>query len=223
MRTRRLGTLLTGLLVIPALVALLASAAGAHVDAEATQAADGTSTINFTFRHGCSGAPTTLLRVELPSGTTNVQPQNPTGWTSAADGTELQWTGGSVPDGEVATFTAVMRVPGAAGETVFLPTLQGCPAGAEEAWIDESDDPEAENAAPRIVLTVDVAAPSTTTTSTTTVPSSPTTAELASSQSGDSDGTHIALIALIVAIIAVVVVIVVVALRYLGSRTKPSA
>lgn len=224
-RTRRLVAVLTGALLIPVIVLGLAASASAHVDAEATQGADGISTVEFSFQHGCGEAPTTSLRIELPPGTTDVKAENPTGWTSTADGGELQWSGGSVPSGQTATFTASMRIVGAAGETVFLPTLQGCPDGAEEAWIDKSDDPEAENAAPRIVLTAAVAAPTTasTTPTTTTSTTSTTTNELAAEQSSDSNSSHVGMIILIVAIVVIVIAAVVIALRFVGNRTKSSS
>ena len=42
------------------------------------------------------------------------------------------------------TFVATMTLTDPEGTTVFLPTIQGCEGGAEEAWIDKSDDPEAD-------------------------------------------------------------------------------
>lgn len=222
-RTRRLAAPIAGALLITVMVLGLTGTASAHVDAEATQAADGLSTVDFSFQHGCGEAPTTSLRIQLPEGTSDVQAENPSGWTSAVNGNELQWTGGSVPGGQTATFTASMRIVGTAGETIFLPTLQGCPDGAEEAWIDKSDDPEAENAAPRIVLTEAVTALTTTSTTTTAPPTTSTTTELAAEQSSDSSSTHVGMIILIVAIVVLVIAAAVVALRFVGNRTKSSS
>ena len=56
-----------------------------------------------------------------------------------------------------------MQVSGAAGATIWFPTVQGCPS-AEEAWIEipAAGGAEPENVAPSIVLTADVAATTTT-------------------------------------------------------------
>ena len=128
---------------------VLPVAAGAHVGAEAVTS-DGVTTVTFGFHHGCDGAATTGLRVQLPEGATDVEPQDVAGWTSEVSGGELTWTGGSVADGDDGEFTATMVLADAEGTTVFLPTIQEC-GTAQEAWIDRSDDPEAANAAPRIV------------------------------------------------------------------------
>src|SRR5262245_45247204 len=113
-------------------VLLWPASALAHVTATAT-AGGAETAVSFTFTHGCSSQPTTSLRVQLPVGTADVQAADPPGWTHTVTDTELHWTGGSIPDGQRGTFTATMQLPGNAGETVFLPTLQGCPS-AEEAW-----------------------------------------------------------------------------------------
>ena len=144
-----------------AVVLAVAPPAGAHVGATSETAA-GVTTITFTFTHGCDEAPTTSLRVQLPEGATDVEPQDPPGWTSEVSGGELAWTGGSIPNGARGTFVASMVLADAEGTTVFLPTVQGCPDGAEEAWIDRSEDPEAAAAAPRITAGAVVAAPPTT-------------------------------------------------------------
>ena len=139
----------------------LSGAAGAHVGA-ASETTDGVTTVTFTFSHGCEEAPTTSLRVLLPEGATDVEPQDPPGWTSEVSGVEIAWTGGSIPNGDKGTFVASMVLVDPEGSTVFLPTVQGCPDGVEEAWIDKSEDPEASAAAPRITAGAVVAAPPTT-------------------------------------------------------------
>ena len=143
-------------------VGLAPTAAWAHVGAAATAEPGGATKVTFTFTHGCESAPTTSLRVQLPAGTSGVTAEDPAGWTSTVTASELQWTGGSIPNGQRGSFSAVMTVPGQAGETVFLPTIQGCPGGAEEAWIAKTPDPEATDAAPRIVLSSTSAATTTT-------------------------------------------------------------
>jgi uncharacterized protein YcnI len=164
--TKRLVLIGTAL-AIAAAICLVPTAAWAHVGAAAAPAANSATAVTFTFTHGCETAPTTSLRVQLPAGASGVAPENPPGWTSTATETEVSWTGGSIPNGQRGSFRVVMTIPGQAGETVYLPTIQGCPGGVEEAWIDKSPDPEATNAAPRIVLTSTVTS---TTAITTTVP-----------------------------------------------------
>lgn len=171
--------------------------AGAHVDAEATQDA-GISTITFSFNHGCDGLDTTGIDMQLPPGATEIAPQSPTGWTAQVNADVLSWTGGSIPDGEAASFVASMRIPGEAGETVYLPTLQKCDEG-ENAWIDRSDGEDVAYPSPRIVLAETVAAPSTTpapsVAPTSAVPIAPTPGgdgvvdqDLAASDTGDGGG-----------------------------------
>lgn len=165
---------------------LAPSAAWAHVNAGAAPAAGGATKVTFTFDHGCAGAPTTSLRVQLPEGTSGVTPEDPTGWTSTSSASELRWTGGSIPDGQRGSFAATMTIPGQAGETVYLPAIQGCPDGVEEAWIDKTPDAGATTAAQRIVLTTTVT-PTSATTSTTTAASS--TSTVASTTSTNPPGT----------------------------------
>jgi Domain of unkown function (DUF1775) len=103
------------------------------------------------------------------------------GWTSAVDpesGT-VTWSGGSVPDGTEAAFPVVVQLPTTPGEVLFK-TIQTTEAG-ELAWIQEEES-EAEGAspAPRLTLTADPNATTTTTVgaTTTTVGSTETTEEL---------------------------------------------
>lgn len=129
----------------------LASPASAHVEAQGETAADGLTTVTFSFSHGCNGSPTNSLKVELPPTTNEVKPENPPSWSSTVDRSQLTWIGGPITDHDPGAFTATMRLVGSKGETVYLPTVQGCEQG-EDPWIELTPDAEAENAAPRIVL-----------------------------------------------------------------------
>ena len=159
-RARRAPVALAGAV---ALLVALAAPAWAHVDAEGVTDASGITTVTFAFEHGCAGSPTRQLTIQLPDGTTEVTPQNPAGWTSTVSSGVLEWTGGPIPDTEKGEFVSSMRIVGAKGTTVFLPTKQICVAG-ENDWLEKTDDPEADNAAPRIVLTETVAPDTTVTT-----------------------------------------------------------
>lgn len=166
---------------IVAATALIALAvpAFAHVDAEGETAATGITTVTFTVEHGCGTSPTTSMKIELPAGTTEVKAQETAGFTAAVTADTLTWSGGSLP--AEGTFVADMRVVGTAGDTIFLPTIQGCSVG-ENDWIEKTDDPEADNAAPRFTLTQTVA-PASSTTSTTAAGSTPTTKATSTTQS----------------------------------------
>jgi uncharacterized protein YcnI len=132
------------------LVVAVAAPAFAHVEAEGSTK-DGVTTVEFSFTHGCGESPTKELRIQLPAGTTAVEPEDPTGWTSKVTDTELTWTGGPAANGTKTSFEAAMKLTGSEGETVFFPTIQSCTEGTED-WIEKDADPEGEHAAPRIVL-----------------------------------------------------------------------
>jgi uncharacterized protein YcnI len=170
-----------------AVLLLAATPAFAHVEAKGDTAATGITTVKFSFTHGCSGSPTTSLKVQFPEGTSEVTAVNPAGWTSAVSANTLTWSGGSIPDPTPGAFQADMRLVGAQGATVFLPTIQGCAQG-EETWIELTPDPEAENAAPRIELTQTVAASptSSTTEASVTTTSAVTASTKTSAQEADA-------------------------------------
>src|SRR6478609_1555282 len=132
--------------VTAAALVALAVPAFAHVEADGVTAATGITTVTFKVEHGCGDSPTTSMKIELPDGTTDVKAQDSGGFTSTVAGGTLTWSGGSLP--AAGTFVADMRVVGNAGDTIFLPTIQGCVVG-ENDWIEKTTDPEADNAAPR--------------------------------------------------------------------------
>lgn len=161
-RSTRTGA---GTLVAVVLAVLLgwAGTAAAHVEstpAGAEGATDdaGITTIVFSFDHGCDGSPTTALRVQLGEQVTEPVPVDPAGWTSSigpagTSGQVLEWSGGSVPDGEAGRFELRARVVGTEGDVVYFPTVQQCAEG-EHAWIEvpERGADEPENPAPSITL-----------------------------------------------------------------------
>jgi uncharacterized protein YcnI len=203
-------------LVALAVLILGAPPAFAHVEVGGSSVApSGVATVTFTFDHGCSGQPTTSLRMQIPDGVTDVVPGAADGWQTAVTPTEFSWTGGSVPDHQEAEFTATMQVSGAAGTTIWFPTVQGCPSG-EEAWIEipAAGGAEPENVAPSIVLTADIAATTTTagpsTTRTTLVPG-----EAAVTKEG-SPTNNTGLVVGLVAVGAIVIGALVLFLRYRG-------
>ncbi len=159
----------------------LAGPAAAHTEAEATAASAGRTAITFTYEQECADeAPATGLRVQVPDGATDVQPQPVEGWTASATATEVDWRADGPPTADQDTFTVEMVLAEPAGATVYLPAIQLCPDGEEIAWIQlpGADGAEPEFPAPSIVVpenatvaTTPTTAPETTTTAgpTTTV------------------------------------------------------
>lgn len=158
------------------LVLLLASPT--HVEPTVAEAPAGSrAELGFTVEHGCGGSPTVEVAMQLPAEVADPEPVELPGWTATVDDRVVTWAGGPLPDGEAATFTVSVGLPATPGVTLLFPTVQTCEAG-ELAWIAEDGGAtEADNPAPRIVLTdLDPAD----TTSTTAAPASPT-------EDGDED------------------------------------
>ncbi len=100
--------------------------ASAHVLlATAQPNGDGTTTLTFTFDHGCGTAPTTELAVSLPSGITAVTTAatiQPPGWSAQATTDQVSWTGPGVTTGHhQAEFAVVTRIVGTVGQTFQFP------------------------------------------------------------------------------------------------------
>jgi uncharacterized protein YcnI len=213
------------LIALVALVALAAPAA-AHADADATPAAAGRTSITFTFGHGCDGAPTTVFRVEIPEGATDIRPQDPPGWSSTVEPDQVLWTGGSIP--ESGSFTVEMVLAQPVGTTVVVPVIQECPGGLEEAWIQLPDGSGTEPAmpAPSFVVPANDTVPTTATTATTTVAaaSTDTTARMQIEQTpitveGSETNTS-GLIIFVIAVGAIVIGAIVLFLRHRGQGTN---
>jgi len=145
-------------------VVALAGPAAAHTEAEAAASASGRTTITFTAEAECAdgSAATTGLRVQLPQGATDVQPENQAGWTSQVTATEVDWTA-PAPSIDQDTFTVEMVLAQPVGATVYLPTIQGCPGGEEIAWIQVPTTPgqQLDHPAPSIVVPANATTPTT--------------------------------------------------------------
>lgn len=149
--------MLKKLISAAALVAFGTVAAFAHTTLETAEAPVG-STYKAVFRvpHGCEGKPTNVVRVQIPEGVIAVKPMPKPGWTLEKvkgsyekpydyHGTpvnegvkEVVWQGGNLADDEYDEF--VLRAyltPGLpAGRMLYFPTMQGCPGGTTERWIE---------------------------------------------------------------------------------------
>lgn len=159
----RASRVLLSSLVLAAVVLSAAAPVAAHTTASAAADDAGRTRVTLAFSHGCGTAPTIALRVQLPADTTDVLVEDPEGWTSTVSQDEIRWDGGSVPDGVPATFTFAAVLTATAGTRVTLPSIQLCPGGAEEAWIEplNPDGTEPASPAPTIVVPVNATTPTT--------------------------------------------------------------
>ncbi|WP_026782306.1 YcnI family protein [Pleomorphomonas koreensis] len=146
----------TRLAALGAAALMLASPALAHVTLEAPQATAG-STYKAVLRvpHGCAGAATLKVRVQIPEGFIGVKPMPKAGWTldivkGKYDGSyqlhgntvtegvkELSWTG-NLPDDyyDEFVFRGTLTDAFAAGSTVYFPVVQQCEGDKTERWIE---------------------------------------------------------------------------------------
>lgn len=128
----------------------------AHVTLEASQATAG-STYKAVLRvpHGCAGAATLKVRVQIPEGFIAVKPMPKAGWTldltkgkyessydlhgaKVTEGVkELSWSG-NLPDDyyEEFVFRGTLTSAFAAGTTVYFPVVQECDGDKVERWIE---------------------------------------------------------------------------------------
>lgn len=135
----------------------VAGPAFAHVTLEKGEAPVG-STYKAVLRvpHGCEGAPTNVVRVKVPEGFIAVKPMPKPGWTlekvrgayakaydyhgtPLAEGVrEVVWSGGSLADDEYDEFVLRGMLVGelTVGDTLYFPTVQECPDGKVERWIE---------------------------------------------------------------------------------------
>lgn len=137
--------------------ALGASAALAHVSLETKQApVGGGYKAVFKVPHGCKGAPTTAIRVQIPEGVISVKPMPKPGWTletvkgkyaktypyyqaEISEGVrEVVWSGGELRDDFYDEFvlTGYLASELKAGDTLYFPVVQECPNGAAARWIE---------------------------------------------------------------------------------------
>ncbi len=162
-----LGTLAAGALTLG-----LATPSGAHISGDrSTVPAGGYTSITLTVPHGCDGAPTSAIAVQIPEGILNASPQVVAGWDAEVTETaldepvesghgeaqtervsEITWTaeaGNELPDHYRQVFTIGFQAPEEVGERLFFKVVQTCTEG-ETPWIEEQaeGDEEPEHPAP---------------------------------------------------------------------------
>lgn len=143
-RTLTVAGVVTGL----ALVVGTPLAASAHVHVDPGEVAAGsTETLAFSFSHGCDGAATTALVVDIPEAVATVTPILDGAWTVTRvlgdDGIadQVVYTAASpVEDGLKATVSMdVVFGEASADSLVPFPVTQTCTEG-ENAWIEIAED-----------------------------------------------------------------------------------
>jgi uncharacterized protein YcnI len=132
------------------------TSAFAHISLQVGQAPSG-SFYKAVFRvpHGCDGASTTGIRVQIPDGFIAVKPQPNAGWSiNLKTGTyaktyknygsdvssgviEVDFTGGNLPDAYYDEFVVTGTVADSfkAGDTIYFPIVQEC-GTASTRWIE---------------------------------------------------------------------------------------
>jgi uncharacterized protein YcnI len=169
LRARACSSALTAGAMLLAVVA----PASAHVtipDGVVVGGGDG-AVIHVRVPHGCEGASTDTLEVQIPEGVIGVTPEAVPGWTVETEAVEtepyelygstltertsvVRWTGGPLEDHQYLDFGISAIFPEAPGELVF-PAVQRCGDG-EAAWIQvptEGEDPdELERPAPTVTV-----------------------------------------------------------------------
>lgn len=143
--------LLAALLATP----VFAGVASAHVEMTPSQARAGAPVnLSFEIPHGCDGAATTSIVVQIPQGAANAKPGEVKGWKATSSADTLTWAGGPLPDHETEDFPFRATLYGKKGETVMFKTIQKCEGGASTAWIQAMEgDVEPEHPAPSVTLT----------------------------------------------------------------------
>jgi len=130
------------------------SAASAHVTLATAEARTGTYyKAIFQVPHGCDGAATQAIRVQIPEGVIGVKPMPKPGWTlsitrgayaksyqshgkAVTEGPkEIVWSGGSLSDDnyDEFVFTSFLAGDFKPGQAIAFPTVQQCAKG-ETRW-----------------------------------------------------------------------------------------
>jgi uncharacterized protein YcnI len=154
---------------------LLATAASAHVTLETSKApAGGFYKAVLRVPHGCDGAATVAIRVQIPVGVMQTKPMPKPGWQLDTvvkqldqpydyDGAriteevrEIAWSGGDLPDAYYDEFVFRAKLPKTPGKVIYFPVVQECTKGVAR-WIEipeagkSADDYE--TPAPAVMLT----------------------------------------------------------------------
>ncbi|MDQ8728834.1 DUF1775 domain-containing protein [Bradyrhizobium sp. LHD-71] len=141
---------------VAAFTGIAMSGAAAHVTLVTPEArANSQYKAVLQVPHGCDGAATIAVRVQIPDGVIAVKPMPKAGWTlsttrgayakayenhgrEVTEGVrEIVWSGGNLADDHFDEFTFAARIAtdGGAAKAVYFPTVQQCSKG-EVAWTE---------------------------------------------------------------------------------------
>ncbi|MGJ7441760.1 YcnI family copper-binding membrane protein [Aquipuribacter sp. MA13-6] len=171
-RTARAGL---AALLVGAVALATAPSASAHVGVSATSLEPGSYTVvTVSVPHGCEDSSTHTVTIQVPEQILSVTPTvNPSwevekvmvdldepvddghgGQYTERVGEVVYTTDTPLPSDLRDTFELSLKLPDAPGETLAFPTVQTCEVGTA-AWVQLSEDPEAEldHPAPTLTLT----------------------------------------------------------------------
>lgn len=134
---------------------LLALPVVAHVTLDqAMLPADSYVRVVLRVPHGCDGAATTGVRLQVPTELRELKPMAAAGWTmtivpgepaptSGGHGAsvlprEVSWLGGNLADNQYQEFVMRVRTPAAPGGTIHFPVVQECEGGKMTRWIERA-------------------------------------------------------------------------------------
>jgi uncharacterized protein YcnI len=134
---------------------LLAFPSLAHVTLDQSSLpADSYVRVVLRVPHGCDGAATTGVRLQVPTELRQVKPMAAAGWTltivpgepAANPGghgasplpREIAWLGGNLPDNQFQEFVMRVQTPAAPGGTIHFPVVQECEGGKVSRWIERA-------------------------------------------------------------------------------------
>ena len=149
---KRALVFMLALLVTPALPGV----AVAHVDVSPTEAPAGKAVkMSFSVGHGCDGAATTSLVVQVPDQVGDFTAESVPGWKAANTPGQMTWRGGPLPDNELQEFPFTATLYGKKGTATPFNVIQRCEGGGENAWIQPipASGAEPEYPAPVVTLT----------------------------------------------------------------------
>jgi copper(I)-binding protein/uncharacterized protein YcnI len=141
------------LIAAAGLLSLASAGAGAHVVLTQSSFEAGVNfAAFFKVEHGCSGAPTTALRVQIPDGVAVLELPEKPGWTVNAERagarvTAVTWQG-RLESAQKDQFGLLMKLPPKPGPLYFA-TVQRC-ADQEIRWTDTA--PGAKTPPPKLML-----------------------------------------------------------------------
>ena len=147
-----------------ALLATLAlpGVAGAHIDVAPTETPAGkTAKLDMVIGHGCDGAATTSVVVQVPGSVKDATAKATAGWKASNSKGRMKWTGGPLPDHDLQELPFTAKFYGNKGAGIPLKLIQGCEGGKTTAWIQVAPEgaPEPETPAPVVTLTSTAKAP----------------------------------------------------------------